>query len=212
MRQIRATIEGLEPGLLMHNIAGMKQNRGGAKKAIPTPQEEALASLYWLDPEHSSLSIPADNLHASFLRAAPKYKIGKQTLTGIISSALHIGPEQISLNTKDYQIDIRSVVVQKNRIFRARAKVFPWSATFSIFFDEDWLGLDVMEQTFPELIKTAGKLIGVLDYRPEKKGRFGTYRLVRYELLPAAKQVPVPEPEIVGFLNIDKTKPKKAAA
>jgi hypothetical protein len=209
MREIKATIEGLTP-LLMHNIAGMQQTSGGTKKSIPTPENEALAGCYWTDDEHSSLAIPARCLHASFLKTAPKYRIPKSSLTSLVSSAMHVGPEMIPLQKKDYEVDVQSVVVQKARIFRARAKVFPWSATFTLFFDEEWIGLDVMQITIPQLIKTAGKLVGVLDYRPDKKGQFGTFRLVRYELLPATKAVAVVEAEIIGFPNQTKTKRKVA--
>lgn len=198
MREIKTTIEGLT-ALLMHNIAGMKQTSGGVKNRIPTAEEEALAGCYWLDEKHSSLAIPSRCIHGSFLGAGSKYKIGRSYLSGPISSSIHIGPEMITLGIKKYEIDVQSVVVKKNRIFRARAKVFPWSATFSIFFDDEWLAVDVMHKTFPELIRTAGKTIGIMDYRPQKKGPFGTYRLVSYELLPATKQEVLPDPKIIGF-------------
>jgi hypothetical protein len=183
----------------MHNIAGMQKTSGGSKKAIPTPEVEAAAGLYWTDEEHSSLSIPARCLHASLIHTAPKYRVPKSSLTALVTSAMHVGPEQIRLNTVDYTIDIQSVVVQKARIFRARGLIYPWSATFSLFFDEGWIGLDVMQVTIPELIRTAGRLVGVLDYRPAKKGRYGQFRLVRYELLEAEESEPEPLPIIVGF-------------
>lgn len=211
MREIAVTIEGLTP-LLMHSIGGMRQTSGGAKNRIPTPEEEALASCYWLDEKHSSLAVPARCMHASFLGAGAKYKIGRATLIGPISSSIHLGPEMITLGTTHYEIDIQPVVVQKSRVLRARARVFPWSLKFSLFFDDEWLGIDVMAMTFPELIKTAGKTIGVLDYRPQKKGPFGTYQLVRYELLPAVEREVSIEAEIIGFAEpANKPQKRKAA-
>lgn len=212
MREIKVTIEGLQPGLLMHNIAGMKQTTGGTKKSIPTAEAEAAAGLYWVDAKKTSLAIPARCMHACFLRAAPKYKIGKNSLTGFVNSSMHIGPEQIPLNKKEYSINVQSVVVQKARVFRARGLVFPWSATFTLYFDEEWVGLDVMQQTFPDVIKTAGKLVGVLDYRPDKKGPYGQFRLDRYELLPAREREVVIEPEIIGFADEEGRKSSRQKA
>jgi hypothetical protein len=199
MREIKVKIEGLEPGLLMHNVASMKSSSGGSKKSIPTSEEEALAACYWLDSKRSALAIPGRNIHASFVNAGGKYKVGKNTLTSLLTSSLHVAPELISLGKKTYSIDVRPVVVQKARILRARPLIHPWTANFSIFFDEEWISLKVMQDTMPELIKTAGKLIGVLDYRPAKKGPFGMYRLVRYEMLPMSQIEEVDQPEIIGF-------------
>jgi hypothetical protein len=209
MREIKATIEGLSH-LLMHNIAGMKRSQGGRRNVIPADEEYARDHAYWLDEQHSSLAIPARNIHASFLGASTKFKVGRSSLKSLVSSAIHIGPELISLSKKDYLIDVQSVVIKKDRVFRARAKVWPWSATFSIFFDDEWISIDVMQITMPELIKTAGKTVGLMDFRPQKNGSYGTYRLARYELLPAAKQEPAVEPEILGFPGQEKAKRRAA--
>jgi hypothetical protein len=209
MREIKAMIEGLSP-LLMHNIAGMKRSSGGKKNVVPGDEDYARDHAYWLDEQHSSLAVPARNIHASFLGASAKFKVGRSSLKSLISSAIHVGPELISLNKKDYIIDVQSVNIQKNRVYRARAKVWPWSALFSIFFDDEWISIEVMQITMPDLIQTAGKTVGTMDFRPQKNGSYGTYRLVRYELLPAGKQELTPEPEILGFPGQEKSKRRAA--
>src|SRR5215469_1628570 len=186
MRDIKVTLAGDSP-LLMHNIAGMAKGQSGTVKRIPGPEEEAEAHLYWQDEAKSSLAVPAAAVHGSILKASAKFKVGKNTLWSLVASCCHLGPEMIGLGTTGYEVDVRSVVVQKNRVWRARGKVMPWSATFTMTFDEDWLPLPVMQETMPKIINTAGRLVGVLDYRPEKKCSFGTFHWTHYELLAAAK-------------------------
>jgi len=183
----------------MHNIAGMAKSQSGSVKRIPGPDEEAEAHLYWADEAKSSLAIPAVAVHGSILRASAKFKVGKNTLWSLVASCCHIGPELISLATTKYEVDVRSVVVQKNRVWRARGKIAPWEASFTMTFDEDWLPLPVMAETMPKIINTAGRLVGILDYRPEKKGSFGTFHWTHYELLPATKAKSIQEYKVLGF-------------
>lgn len=202
--------------MLMHNIAGMKRTSGG-RKDIPTPEEEAEGGLYWLDDEKTSLAVPSIAIHGCFLKQAPQYKLPqRKSLQRLITSALHVSPEMITLNKKWYdKIDERSAVVQKNRIFRCRARIsLPWTLNFSLFFDPTYLPLNLMRGTMPNLITEAGQLIGLLDYRVEKKGPFGKFRLERYELLPQQYEEPLPDPLILGFDKEDAngSAPKKLKA
>jgi hypothetical protein len=199
MRQVKITLVGL--------------------RVIPTPEEEAESKCYWLDDEHSSLAVPATHIHGSLIKGCGRYKVDRQSLWSIIVGACHIEPELISLNTDDYKRHTCTVIIQKNRIFRCRPKVVcPWEIEFEFHFDPEWLPLEVVRQTLPEVIKTSGSLIGIGDFRTEKKGPFGKYYLKRFELLPQREEIPLPEPEIIGFDNFSivsgskKPAKKKASA
>jgi hypothetical protein len=214
LREIEVTLVGTSP-LLMNNIKGMPNDKGG-KTAIRSTEEKIAGALYWIDDEHTSLGVPDRNIHACLAKAGAKFKANKVSLSTLIVSAIHIKPEMISLNRTDYQIDERSVVIKatKGRIFQVRPKIpTGWQLTFVMEFDDEWLSVDVMERIFPEVIKTAGKLVGILDYRVEKKGQFGCFRLARYELLPLRQQSIIPEPEIIGFSDgLEKKNARKKAA
>jgi hypothetical protein len=205
MRDIKVTITGNSP-LLMHNISGMAKSQSGSVKRIPGIQEEAEAHLYWLSEAKTHLAIPAAAVHGSILKASAKFKVGKNTLWSLVASCCHIGPELISLGTTSYEIDVRSVIVQKARVWRSRGKVMPWEATFTMTFDEDWLPLPVMQETMPKIINTAGRLVGILDYRPEKRGSFGTFHWTHYELLPATVSRAPEEHKALGFEQPSKRK------
>lgn len=212
MRQVQITLCGLS-AYVMNNPASMISGAGGKKRVIPTPEEEAESKCYWLDNAHSSLCVPATHVHGSFIRGSARYKVDKQSFWSILVGACHVEPEFIPLNTPDYKIDNRTVIIQKNRIFRARPKVMcPWEITFELHFDPEWLPLEVVHKTLPEVIKTAGNLIGIGDWRTEKKGPFGKYYLKRFELLAQRDEIPLPEPEIIGFNFAVVPTPKKKKA
>lgn len=215
MRQVKITLVGLS-AYLMNNPASMIAGTGGKKRTIPTPEEEAASKCYWIDDKHSSLVVPSTHVHAALIKGASRYKVDKQSLVSILVGACHVEPELIPINSVNYKIDNRTVIIQKNRIFRARPKVMcPWEIEFQLHFDPEWLPVEVVRQTLPEVIKTAGNLVGIGDYRTEKKGPFGKFYLKRFELLPQREETPLPEPEIIGFENfsvLQKPSKKKASA
>lgn len=195
--------------LLMNNIAAMRRP-AARKRQNPTADEEAKSSCYWVDAEQSSLGVPARAVHGSMLKSGNKYRLpDRQNTTRVMTSALHIAPEVIPLNTTEFDTDERSVVIMKKRIYRGRAKIkLPWEITFSLFYDPVWIPFDMARDFFPQVFFTSGQLVGLLDYRVENKGPFGKYRLSRYELLPQAYEEPAPEPKILGFGPEDPVKPK----
>ena len=75
----------------------------------------------------------------------------------------------------DYEIDLRTVVVQRQRIVRARPRIDKWKLKFKIIYDPTELHLDMLET----IISEAGRRVGLLDYRPQKSGDCGTFDLVK---------------------------------
>jgi hypothetical protein len=123
---------------------------------------------------------------------------------------VHIGPdEMISLNTKECGTDERSGVnpKTKGRVVIRRPRIEHWSLTFTLSFDEEWIPEETLCRNLPDVLEAAGKLIGILDYRPQKKGSFGMFEAVSIELLPAVKQAPKERIKIIGF-----DQPSKKAA
>jgi hypothetical protein len=214
MRQIKITVCGLTPALL-NNISSMNSETS-VKQVSYDPAEEARKRLYWTD-DKSSLAIPGVAFYRSFIKAAGNYKVGKLKMSTAMIGCVAITPEFVSLNTTEYKIDTRSVVIQKNRVPHSRPKIWPWEVTFELHFRDEWIPIPIMQKFGPQIIKTAGVLNGVCDFRPEKKGPFGQYYLKRFELLPQREEAFIPEPEIVGFdseptiLEEKKSKKRKAA-
>jgi hypothetical protein len=179
MRVFEVKIEGTSP-ILFHNPAGMARSGAVKKdsKSIPTPEEEAKASCYWL-PGGSSLMFPGDNIQSAMLRAASGYKVNKKALTPFVAGSVTVEPEHVPFNTKDYVVDTRRAVVQRQGILRSRAKLPQWKLEFTLLVDADFpvRELDILRQ----ILEETGRRIGIGDFRPEKRGRFGKFKVTKFE-------------------------------
>ena len=179
MKQFDIEIAGGKRGILLHNPAGQMGQKGVRKSSegsVPTPEAEAAAGLYWM-PDKSSISFPADNLHSALIAASSGMKIKRLSLAPFISGSIEIAPDDIPFHTKKYEVDIRRAVVQRQGILRARPLLSPWKLNFSILVEDDFPVLDV-ENTLRALLEIAGGRIGIGDYRPQRRGRFGKFKVV----------------------------------
>jgi hypothetical protein len=179
MRVFEVEIEGTSP-ILLHNPAGMARTGAVKKdsKSIPTPEEEAKASCYWM-PDESSLMFPGDNIQSAMLRVASGYKANKKALTPFVAGSVQIEPEHVPFGTKDFVVDTRRAVVQRQGILRSRAKLPQWRLEFTMLVADDFpvRELDVLKQ----MLEEAGRRIGIGDFRPEKRGRFGKFKVNKFQ-------------------------------
>ena len=78
-------------------------------------------------------------------------------------------------------IDSRPVVVPatKGRIVRHRPRFDTWETTFNISFDETLL----TSQQVRTVVDDCGSRVGLLDFRPERKGPFGRFMVSHWEEL-----------------------------
>jgi len=73
-----------------------------------------------------------------------------------------------------WKVDIQSVVVQRNRIPRARPRFDNWELEFEIINkDPTIINKDVLKQ----ILIDAGKYYGIGDYRPD----YGLFEVVKFE-------------------------------
>ena len=98
---------------------------------------------------------------------------GKKTLKDFVFSGLRVNPDMLELSEQKYEIDIRTVVVMRARVMRARPLFKEWSISFQIEnIDEmTWDG-----GTIKQVLCEAGKYQGLLDFRP----LFGTFEVMSF--------------------------------
>lgn len=173
-------VEGIS-SLLMNNPAGMGggQPTMGAKK-IPTPEEEAAAKVY--RSADGTLYLPSIQFRSSLLNGCTGKRIGKVGAARQVSAGVFNVETETPLKTpgksgkpiKDYRIHQTRAVVQKQGVIRARAEVPEWAADVVFEIDTDFITVDQVR----ELLNVAGRIAGVGDWRPAKKGPHGRYRVV----------------------------------
>ena len=177
MKEIDVEIKGVTP-LLMNSPKAMLEPQEALKiKTKKRNREEEAEKVVYRDKD-GVLYVPSTAIKGTIIQASAYKKAGKFALRPIISGGMRIKEEEITLNTKDYEIDLRTGVIQRARIVIARPKIKDWKLNFTIIYDEDLI-------SDPNIIKTvlgeAGKRVGILAFRPQKNGEFGTFEITKFE-------------------------------
>ena len=178
--KIQCTIQGVSP-LLMNRFTEKSEISvsSGTKLSVnshkDTPREQATPKCYADD--KGFLYIPGPNIFAAIIAAGSYHKAGKRQLTtqktSLIPAGMWVLDLVCALNTKDWEIDSRSVVIPSTggRIMCHRPRLDEWAVTFNLEVDPEMFN----EKTVRLLVDDAGKKVGLGDFRPSRKGPFGRF-------------------------------------
>lgn len=175
MKSVSVTVEGLS-ALLMHAYP-MVPIEAIEKKS---PEEQAELAAY-RDPETKELYVPGPAMQRALVNGATYSKgKGRANLSKIAAACLLVNPERISLGEKRYAVDTRPVVVPatRGRVLRHRPRLDKWRVSFEIEFDENLITKDQVRR----IVDDTGSRVGILDFRPEKRGPFGRFSVVNWEV------------------------------
>ena len=170
---VRVKIRGTT-ALLMHAYP-MIPLEAAEKKS---PEERAEYACY-REPG-GSLYIPGINIQRCLVAAAAYSKgKGRASLQKPVAACVMIAPERCILDEQTYQIDIRPVVIPatKGRVLRHRPRFDRWGVEFEIEYDDNLL----KESELRQVVDDAGVRVGLLDFRPERKGSFGRIMVVEWK-------------------------------
>lgn len=171
-------IEGVS-SLLMHSPKAMMEGRptGPSAKKIPTPEEEAEKGAY--RDEEGYLYLPSNAFRASLLHGAGGRRIGttsaRVVLAGAVFNAVpstYLVDPQSGERLTEYRVHVARVVVQRNSILRARPEIERWACVLELEVDLDFTNPWQVE----EVLNVSGRISGVGDFRPERRGPHGRYR------------------------------------
>lgn len=179
MKNIQVTIEGTTPLLMnKYNIQAELDRKKGARITKTYDSEtEANTSAYW-SKDGKELIIPSEVIYASILNASSFHKINRRSAKSILAGSIRVEPFEISLGTKKYEIDVRPVVIQRARILKSRARLDKWTASFEIIYNENLIG-DI--EIIRTVLEEAGMRIGIMDFRPQKGGMYGTFKVTKFK-------------------------------
>jgi len=166
-------IVGIRP-LLMHAPTGLGDKPRRRRGEHLDPKVEAESYLY-KDAE-GNIVIPAVNIKACIRDAGANYKVSgrRSTFKSMIKAGIDIKPfPYVPLQHNGWEVDIRPVVVQRNRILRARPRFDKWVLEFDIVNKDPTV---IHKETLKKILVDAGRYYGLGDFRPE----FGLFRVTRF--------------------------------
>jgi hypothetical protein len=204
MKQLRLyTVKQLSPGMLQNPKTLELLESLRSKKRLPvktdwTIQEEAGTKLY--RSENGKMGVPMQNIIGALILAGQHitYK-GKKTISTakstIIFDFLEFRTdfcEFIGLDEKGnipwspfLQGGVMHQGASETAVCITRPRIPQWSLTIPVVFDCD---REINEKTVDALFDIAGRKIGLCDWRPVKKGRFGRFVTETVEVLPIEEE------------------------
>lgn len=179
-RTYKATIEGVSP-LLMNRPSAMIGDISKDKKPFKDEVEEMANSKLYKN-QKGKLYQPATHLYGALIEAGKHKKVvgkGKSTYSKIVGYAVQINPFEIEHKIQDWEIfSILAVNPNtKGRNLLHRPILKKWKLSFEIIFDETEIAPSIMK----ELLDIAGKVAGLGDWRPQKKGPYGKFQVIDWE-------------------------------
>ena len=179
MEVYRYGIEGVS-SLLMHSPSAMMGGRpaGPSTKKIPTPEEEAEKGAY--RDEEGLLYMPSNAFRASLLHGAGGRRIGRTAARTVLAGAVFnvgtrtylVDPESGEI-LREYRVHVARVVVQRSSVIRARPELERWACVLELEVDLEFIADPRLVE---DLLNISGKISGVGDFRPERRGPHGRYR------------------------------------
>ena len=173
-QKVHCQIKGISP-LLMHAFP-LTPIEALEKKS---PEEQAEFAAY--RDSDKMLYIPGVAIQRCLIAAASYSKgKGRASLQKQVAACVLINPERCSLGMKTFALDSRPVVIPatKGRVMRHRPRFEEWSITFEIEYDDTLL----KESEVRRVVDDAGSRVGLLDFRPEKKGPFGRFIVTKWKV------------------------------
>jgi hypothetical protein len=186
MKSIQVEIRGITP-LLIHKFS---EDAEAAKKTRRVevsdrdPRTEARKVAYVASDGSfffNAFAIPNSMGNAG---GAHKATGTRKSLRFVVPSAVRMDSDAVTIlngkgNAKDFEVDARPVTIPatKGRVMRYRPRFNEWGARFVMHVDDELLSLEMAHQ----LLSEAGQSIGIGDFRPEKRGPFGRFRVVTWK-------------------------------
>lgn len=179
MKTYNVTITGISPLLMNRPSALIGDNLKDKKQTELTPEENAKLKLYEIE---GKLYQPETHIKGALVEAGKDQKVvgkGKSTYSKIVGYAVEVNPFEIV--HKKQKWEVYSVLAvnpsTRGRNLLHRPMLKEWELDFEVTFDDDQIPPSVLK----EILERSGKFVGIGDWRPSKKGRFGKYQVTSWK-------------------------------
>lgn len=190
MKTVNVTVQGTSP-LLQHRFGEEAESEGSKASRQVTivrgiPREEADKFVY--RNKEGQFYMPGTWFFGALCAAGGNHKMkgSRKSARFVVPAAVRVNEIEIIIRNgdgmspvQDFEVDSRPVTIPatKGKIMRHRPRFDCWSGQFSLTINDDILPEDFVHQ----LLNEAGMQQGVGDYRPERRGPFGTFRVVEWK-------------------------------
>jgi len=191
MKQIEIVIAGMSP-LLMNRFtdeAQMQSGQGTSAVIVGsrgTPREQAEPKLY--RDKSGRICVPGPNIFSGLIESGKFHKTGKSKVTTARSSLIPAGIQILDVECPlqnrgkkepAWEVDSRPVVNPSTRGRRLchRPRFDEWSLAFRLEIDLKMFDLKFVRQ----LVDDFGSRVGLGDFRPDRKGPFGRFKVVEWK-------------------------------
>lgn len=179
-KAIQIKIKGLTPLLMNRLNPESLKSKSRMRMEQYSTEEDAKNSAYMAEINgKQQLYIPQEAVYSMIINTAKQYRVRRVSLSSLLAGTMRVEPKKIPLGTDKYEVDERAVVIQNQRVLKGRACLPEWSAKFQIVFDSKRLPQGI-ERTLLTILDDAGTRMGLLDYRPQHRGWFGTFEVEQF--------------------------------
>jgi len=175
MKKFEVEIQGSTP--LLVNRFVCEQLDQTKRKIVTGKQTSVEDKLYMVD---GKPYIPCEYLERAMIDAGKDFKgKGRSTLSKIMGAMVSILPDALIISPSKWVIDVRSAVnpTTKGRMMVQRPKFVAWRLKFELVIETD----DIPTERIKEILDFAGMYVGIGDYRPVKKGKFGKFMVTSFK-------------------------------
>lgn len=186
LRRVALTLEGMPPGIIFQGKGLMEEDSKGSGKSSKArpPEEEARLRAHWMGKgADKQLCIPWVMFYQSFCSAGAAYKFrGQKRMGGVMAATISCEQDRIPLNTSEFETYEEWVKIPPKTgamVKIGRPRLQKWKVAFEMLVDDELYPVDKLK----DIISDSGKLFGVGAWRPEKRGPYGKYRLMQFEVV-----------------------------
>ena len=176
MKEIECTIVGVTPLMMYRYIHGYNPS-----KIIENVRDECSKRLHTSSNGlgDGTVVVPQEALFRTLMNGGKFEKLGKKQVTtekaSLLPGYVIIPGFEFKLIHERWEADMRTAVTARgDRVPVYRPRFDHWSIKFPIqLLYPETFGVDLMRR----IVDHAGQKVGLLSFRPERKGGFGMFRV-----------------------------------
>lgn len=178
MEEYKVELEGVTP-LLFNRFISASIESQTKKRAGATKEQNVEDKLYKIG---DKIYTPSTHISGMLINAAKNFKIqGKRTAnySKVVGSSVEVNPDAIIHKIQKWEAFSISAVnpMTRGRVISTRPKLDEWKIEFTIKFPED----DIPKEVMKNILDYGGQYVGIGDWRPEKKGKYGKFIVTKFE-------------------------------